>query len=97
MKGFVKEYLNTKNMFDTIFSLTKLKSNKPLKIYVTQWQFRSTYGIVHHGDFYFNTGSLDGNEIIRQFLDMVISYESTCIKIFGIVDIFTSGHAVLIY
>ena len=41
--------------------------------------------MVHNGGFYFNTGSLDGNELIRQMLEVVISYEVIGIKIYGIV------------
>ena len=41
---------------------------------------------MHNGDFYYNTGSLDANEIVRQFLDVIVSYELIGVKILGIVS-----------
>ena len=48
---------------------------------------------MHNGDFYFNTGSLDGNEMIRQFIDVVTSYETIGVNIFGIVSDGGGGNA----
>ena len=35
---------------------------------------------------HFNTGSLDGDELVRQFIDVVTSYEMIGVKIYGIVS-----------
>ena len=35
--------------------------------------------------YYFNTGSLDANKIVKQFIDIFIRYEMIGVKIFGIV------------
>ena len=37
-------------------------------------------------NFYFNKGSLDANEITKQFIDVFLSYEILGIKILGIVS-----------
>ena len=42
--------------------------------------------MVHNADFFFNDGSLDGNELIRQMIQVVLSYEFIGVKIFGIVS-----------
>ena len=74
-------------MLESILFITKKKKeNTKLAVYVNQRRFRSTRGLAHNGDFYFNTGSLDGNEMIRQFIDVVISYEIIGVIIFGIVS-----------
>ena len=57
-----------------------------MSVYANQWRFRSTKGVVHNADFYYNKGSLDGNEIIRQFIDVVSAYELMGVKIYGIVS-----------
>ena len=36
--------------------------------------------------FFYNKGSLDGNELIRQFIDVVCSYELMGVKIYGMVS-----------
>ena len=74
-------------MFKTILSLTKKKKDSAsLVVYTNQWRFRQTRGIVHNGAFYYNTGSLDGNEMMRQFMDIVLSYETITVKMFVIVS-----------
>ena len=35
---------------------------------------------------HFNTGSLDGDELVRQFIDVVTSYEMIGVKIYGMVS-----------
>ena len=41
---------------------------------------------MHNVNFYFNTGSLDANEIRRQFIDGMLSYKILGINILGIVS-----------
>ena len=45
----------------------------------------STTAWIHNDDFYFKTGGLDGNELVRKFTDVVRSYEMMNVKIFGLV------------
>ena len=54
--------------------------------YVKQWRFRSLYGRFHNGECYFNCGSLSGDELIKQFLQVLSGYESASIQIFGLVS-----------
>ena len=85
--GFIPEEMDTKNMLENILDMNKKhKKGKVVSVYANQWRFRSTKGLVHNSDFYFNNGSLNGNELVRQFIDVVTSYESIGIKIYGIVS-----------
>ena len=86
--GFICDQINTNHMFENILgvSLKKTDKKKQLAVYANQWRFRSTTGIIHNSNFYFNTGSLDANEITKQFIDVLLSYEFLNIKILGIVS-----------
>ena len=72
---FVVDQINTKTMFENILFMRKKQNNNlQIVIYTNQWRFWSTWGIIYNGDFYNNTGSLDGNEMIRQFIDVISSF-----------------------
>ena len=43
-------------------------------------------GLVHNSYFYFNKGSLDGNELVGQFIDVFTIYEAIGVEIYGIVS-----------
>jgi hypothetical protein len=53
-------------------------------VYVNQWRFRSSKNIVHNSNFFFNCGSLDGNELLSQMIHVVCGYEKIGEKIFGL-------------
>lgn len=61
------------------------KAEKQLSVYANQWRFCSTRGITHNSDFYFNKWLLNSNEITKQFIDVISSYEQLGIQIHGIV------------
>ena len=82
---FVTEQLNTKTFLRIYYHLPK-KRIAALAVYTNQWKFQSTRGLVHDGYFYYNTGSLDGNDTIIQCIDVVSVYEIIGVKIFGIVS-----------
>ena len=86
--GFIKDEINTSHLFEHILGLTnnKKKVGKQLAVYANQWRFRSSVGLVYNAIFYFNTGSLDANEITKQFIDVLISYEMLGIKVLGVVS-----------
>ena len=85
--GFIPEEINTQKMLENILNINKKKKyGELLSVYANQWRFRSTKGIVHNADFYYNKGSLDGNELIRQYIDVVSCYELIGIKIYGMVS-----------
>ena len=42
--------------------------------------------MVHNGHYYCNTGSLNANKIVKQFIDTITGYEMIDVKIFGIVS-----------
>lgn len=74
--GFVHDEFNTTTMLKNILGLTnsKLKTKKQLVVYSNQWRFRSTIGVTHNANIYYNCGSLDTNEITCQFIDILTSY-----------------------
>jgi hypothetical protein len=42
-------------------------------IYYNQWLARNSFGTTLVGEFFYNRGNLDGNEIMRQFLQVTTS------------------------
>ena len=66
--------------------MRKEPKKKWLAVYANRWLFRPTKYVVHNANFYFNTDSLDANEITNQFIDIMFSYEILGIKILGIVS-----------
>jgi hypothetical protein len=54
-------------------------------VYVNQWRFRSIKNVIHNSNFFFNSGSLDGNELLSQMTHVVCGYEKIGVKIYGIV------------
>ena len=66
-------------------------------MYVNQWRFRSTKVLVHNADLYFNTKYLDDNELVRQFVEVVTSYENIGVKIFGVVSDGVGGNTKFFY
>ena len=67
---FVTEQLNAKTCLRISYHLPK-KRIAALAVYTNQWKFQSTRGLVHDGYFYYNTGSLDGNDI---YMSLVIFF-----------------------
>ena len=57
-----------------------------MAVNVKQWRFRLSKGISHNTDFYLNEGSLDDNELVRQFIDVVTSYERIDVKMYRMVS-----------
>lgn len=97
--GFVQDHFNTKSLHEFMKNNDRIdstvgKNNKKKKekgstnkvsIYANQWRYRSASDKVHNGDFYYNTGSLGSNEILRQFHKTLFSYESVGIKEYRLV------------
>ena len=55
-------------------------------VYVNQWRFRSVHGVLHNAEFFFNDGSLDGDELLDQLTHVLLSYELVGAKVLGIVS-----------
>ena len=85
--SFVPQEMNTRNMLENILHTNKQNKNGEVtSVYANQWRFRSTKGLVHNSNFYIDNGLLNGNELVRQFIDVVTSYELIGVKIYGIVS-----------
>jgi len=50
---------------------------------VNQWRLRTVKGKHHNGEFWFNNGSLTGDELMWQFTHVVSCYEAVGIRILG--------------
>ena len=86
--GFVKEELNTNDMLQEILGMSKKDtgSDKQLSVSANQWRFRSTRGLTHNSCYYYNTGTLKGDQIMSQFMDVLSSYELLGVEVIGIVS-----------
>ena len=81
----VEEEFDVMELEKIIFPTNKESSQKKyINVYCNQWRYRSMSGKVHNGDFFYNKGSLDGNEILRQFLLVLFSYESIGCFVYGL-------------
>jgi hypothetical protein len=52
-------------------------------VYVNQWRFLSIYNVIRNSNFFFNSGSLNGNKLLSQMMHAI--YEKIGVKIYGIV------------
>jgi len=50
---------------------------------VNQWCFQSVKGVIHNAEYFFNSGSLMGDELMHQFMHVVSCYEAIGIWILG--------------
>jgi len=50
---------------------------------VNQWHFRSIKGVIHNAEYFFNSGSLTGNELMHQFMHVVSCYKAIGVQILG--------------
>ena len=95
MEGNDGENIGYKERRKCVTYLTKTIQNlslQKLSVYANQWRFCSTRGIVYNTFFYFNIGSMDTNDITKQFLDVLTTYESISVCISGIVPDGGSGN-----
>jgi len=52
---------------------------------VNQWHFCGIKGVIHNREYFFNSGSLTGDELLCQFMHVVSCYESIGVHILGCV------------
>jgi hypothetical protein len=60
-------------------------SYKPA-MYVNIWRLRTTKNLAHNCEFFFNNGSLTGNELLRQFLRVVGHCKLIGVSILGLLN-----------
>ena len=53
--------------------------------YVNQFCLRTTTGKRHNAEYFFNTGSLTGDDLIAQIMHVISCYEAVGVKIFGLI------------
>ena len=87
IKYFIPERSNTKKLYQqTLNESVEPKTTKKVTVYTNQLIFRLTYNLVHNTDFFSNNRSLDGNELIRQIMQVVLLYEFIGVKHYDIVS-----------
>jgi hypothetical protein len=59
-------------------------AKKEHAVHANQWRFRSCYGVVHNSEFFFNTGSMGGDDLVRQWMHVHTCYEIIGCKIYGL-------------
>jgi hypothetical protein len=64
----------------------KEEETKSLAVYANQWRFRSLYNKTHDAEFFFNSGCLNSDELLRQCLHAVTCYEMSGVEILGLVS-----------
>jgi hypothetical protein len=69
---------------DEVVSAVMWEENFVPAVYVNQWRYRSTYGVLHNAEFFFNDGSLNGDELLDQLTHVLLSYELVGAKVLGI-------------
>jgi hypothetical protein len=87
--GFVgnKGSLNLREEFANLLTSPERASDdtKVPAVYANQWRFRSIHNKTHNAEFFFNSGSITKDELLRQFMHVVTCYEMSGVKVMGIV------------
>ena len=52
--------------------------------YVNQWKFSSVYNETRNLELFFNDGTLDGNEMLRQFLHILFCLNVIGVEVYGL-------------
>jgi len=80
LKGNDNNSLPTQNM------IKSLESDNCNAKKVNQWRFHSIKGVIHNAEYFFNSGCLTGDELLRQFVHVVSCYEAIGVQILGCVS-----------
>jgi hypothetical protein len=75
--------LPTKAKLNEHYNRQELLSYKPAT-YVNLWRLRTTTNVTQSCEFFFNTGSLSGDELLRQFMRVAGHYEMIGVQILGL-------------
>jgi hypothetical protein len=68
------------------------KDDSPAGIYANQWMARNIYGSTIMCEFFYNEGSLDGNEVMRQYILVCTSLALAGLKTIGTVCDMAGGN-----
>ncbi len=60
------------------------KSSYSVSLSVNQFRFRSAANHTHTGEFFYNNGSLSGDELLRQIKQVIMGYEMIGVRIIGL-------------
>jgi hypothetical protein len=65
--------------------------------YVNLWRLRTTKNVTHSTEFFFNGGSLTGDELLRQFMHVTAHYELIGFRLIGLLCDMPLGRMSRIY
>jgi len=74
------------NILETQTKIQSFENKNSNAKKVNQWRFCSIKGVIHNTEYFFNSGSLTGDELLRQFVHVVSCYEAIGVRILGCVS-----------
>ena len=85
MRGFTEDFADIKKILTKLLDEDTVESFSKPATYVNQWRFRSVNGNTYNLEFWYNSGSLKGEELLYQFRQVVMRCESVGARVLGMV------------
>ena len=85
MVGFTEDFICKRKIITNLLDEDKVDNFCEPAKYVNQWRYRSVKGRSFNCEFWFNGGSLDGNALVEQFVQVVLHCEIIGARVFGFV------------
>ena len=85
MRGFTEDFADTKKILTKLLDEDTIESFSKPATYVNQWRYRSVNGNTYNLEFWFNSGTLKGEELLGQFRQVVMRCESVGARVLAMV------------
>jgi hypothetical protein len=86
MVGFTDDFVSKKKILKNLLDEDKIESFCEPATYVNQWRYRAVNGRSFNCEFWFNSGSLDGDALLEQFIQVVLRCELAGSRVLGLVS-----------
>ena len=86
MVGFTEDFLCKKNILKNLLYDDRLENYCKPATTVCQWQYRVVNGRSYNCEFWYNAGSLNSDELLEQFNQVLIKYETFGSRVLGLVS-----------
>ena len=83
VKGFTEDFACVKKIMNNLLDEDSMESFSKSATYVNQWRYRSVNGKTYNLEFWFNSGSLKGEELLAQFHHVTMRCEIVGARVFG--------------
>ena len=93
MVGVTEDFICKKKIMKNLMDEEKIDNHKEPAKYVNQWRYRAVNGRTFNCEFWFNGGSLDGNTLLEQFIQVVLHCELVGARVLGFVCDAGGGNA----